>query len=79
MAGLGAAILDPVLKLARWLTLVPAVATPVLVAAARMYRGMHHPTDVLGSVVLAALWVSAAYLTIRPNADLAGQRTGVDG
>jgi undecaprenyl-diphosphatase len=66
----------------RWLTLVPAVAMPVLVAAARMYRGMHHPTDVLGSVVLAGLWVSAVYLAIRPNADLAerpghGASTGV--
>jgi undecaprenyl-diphosphatase len=60
----------------RWLTLVPAVAMPVLVAAARMYRGMHHPTDLLGSVVLAALWLSATYLVIRPNADLAERRTG---
>jgi undecaprenyl-diphosphatase len=55
----------------RWLALVPAVVMPVLVAAARMYRGMHHPTDVLGSVVLAALWLTAAYLVVRPNADLA--------
>jgi len=66
----------------RWLTLVPAVAMPVLVAAARMYRGMHHPTDLLGSVVLAGLWVSAVYLAVRPNADLAerpphGAATGV--
>lgn len=63
----------------RWLTLVPAVAMPVLVAAARMYRGMHHPTDLLGSVVLAGLWVSAVYLTIRPNADLAESSSGVSG
>ena len=63
----------------RWLTLVPAVAMPVLVAAARMYRGMHHPTDLLGSVVLAGLWVSAVYLAIRPNADLAESSSGVSG
>jgi undecaprenyl-diphosphatase len=67
----------------RWLTLVPAVAMPILVAAARMYRGMHHPTDVLGSVVLAALWLTAVYLVVRPNADLAdgaqADRAAADG
>ena len=55
----------------RWLTLVPAVAMPILVAGARLYRGMHHPTDILASVVLAAAWVTATYLAIRPHADLA--------
>jgi undecaprenyl-diphosphatase len=55
----------------RWLTLVPLVVMPVLVAVARLYRGEHHPTDLLGSVVLAALWLTAAYLAIRPNADMA--------
>jgi undecaprenyl-diphosphatase len=54
----------------RWLTLVPLVVMPVLVTLARLYRGEHHPTDLLGSVVLAALWLTATYLTIRPNADL---------
>jgi membrane-associated phospholipid phosphatase len=34
-------------------------AIPVLVALARLYRGMHHPTDVAGSFVygLSCLWV----------------------
>jgi undecaprenyl-diphosphatase len=54
----------------RWLALVPVVLMPALVAAARMYRGMHHPTDIVGSLVLAALWLSVACLTIRPNDDL---------
>jgi undecaprenyl-diphosphatase len=58
----------------RWLALVPAVLMPVLVAAARMYRGMHHPTDVLGSLILAALWLLAVYRAIRPNDDLAPSR-----
>ncbi len=39
----------------RWLFLVPAIALPVLVASSRMYRGEHHPTNVLGSLVLAGL------------------------
>ncbi len=34
-----------------------------------MYRGEHHPTDVLGSLILAALWLTATYVLIRPNAD----------
>jgi undecaprenyl-diphosphatase len=53
----------------RWLFLIPAVAMPVLVAIARMYRGEHHPTDILGSLLFSALWLTAATLLIRPNAD----------
>lgn len=40
----------------RWvkiLLLVVLVAAPVLVAYARLYRGMHHPSDVIGSLVNA--------------------------
>jgi undecaprenyl-diphosphatase len=51
----------------RWLSLVPAVAMPVLVALSRMYRGEHHPTDVLGSLVFSGLWLSATYLLIKPD------------
>jgi undecaprenyl-diphosphatase len=51
----------------RWLFLAPAVVMPVLVALSRMYRGEHHPTDILGSMVFAGLWLTAAYLLIRPN------------
>src|SRR5215831_9918699 len=53
----------------RWLFLIPAVAMPVLVAISRMYRGEHHPTDVLGSLLFSALWLTAATLLIRPNSD----------
>jgi undecaprenyl-diphosphatase len=58
----------------RWLALVPAVAMPVLVAVSRMYRGEHHPTDIAGSVVFAALWLTATYRLIKPNLDGAGRR-----
>jgi undecaprenyl-diphosphatase len=51
----------------RWLFLVPAVAMPVLVALSRMYRGEHHPTDILGSLIFAGLWLTATSLLIRPN------------
>ena len=37
------------------------ILLPFLVAYARLYRGMHHPTDIVGSIINAAtcLWVSA--------------------
>ena len=39
------------------------------IATARMYRGEHHPTDILASVLFAALWLTAATMLIRPNED----------
>jgi undecaprenyl-diphosphatase len=53
----------------RWLSLIPAIAMPVLVALSRMYRGEHHPTDILASVLFSALWLTATALLIKPNAD----------
>lgn len=40
-------------RLLRTLFLLLAVLVPIFVAMSRLYRGMHHPTDVVGSVVLA--------------------------
>jgi undecaprenyl-diphosphatase len=53
----------------RWLFLVPAIVMPVGVAVSRMYRGMHHPTDVLGALILTACWLSVLWWTVRPNAE----------
>lgn len=53
----------------RWLFLIPAVGMPVLVAVSRLYRGEHHPTDVAGSLLFSALWLTATTLLIKPNAD----------
>ena len=58
----------------RWLALAPAILLPLGVALSRMYRGMHHPTDVLGAAVLAALWVSLLWWVIRPNGTDAAAR-----
>jgi undecaprenyl-diphosphatase len=58
----------------RWLFIVPAIAMPVLVALSRMYRGEHHPTDIAGSLLFSALWLTATTLLIRPNADDRGRR-----
>jgi len=34
---------------------------------ARMYRGEHHPTDILASVLFAALWLTATTMLVKPN------------
>jgi undecaprenyl-diphosphatase len=60
----------------RWLFLIPAIAMPALVAVSRMYRGEHHPTDILGSLLFSALWLTAATLLIRPQAPNAPLRAG---
>jgi undecaprenyl-diphosphatase len=39
-----------------------------------MYRGEHHPTDVLGSLLFAALWLTAATVLVRPNSDRRAQK-----
>ncbi|HEX9065941.1 MAG TPA: phosphatase PAP2 family protein [Streptosporangiaceae bacterium] len=51
----------------RWLFLIPAIAFPVLVALSRMYRGEHHPTDIAGSLLFAALWIPVATRLIKPG------------
>lgn len=53
----------------RWLALIPGIAIPALVATSRLYRGEHHPTDVLGSAVLAALWLTATTKVLRPGSE----------
>ncbi len=52
----------------RYLFLIPAIVMPVMIAIARMYRGEHHPTDILASVLFAALWLTATTMLIKPNA-----------
>jgi undecaprenyl-diphosphatase len=52
----------------RYLFLIPAIVMPVAIALARMYRGEHHPTDILASVLFAALWLTATTMLIKPNA-----------
>jgi membrane-associated phospholipid phosphatase len=42
---------------------------PVMIATARLYRGEHHPTDILASLLFAALWLTATTMLIRPNED----------
>jgi undecaprenyl-diphosphatase len=54
------------------------ILVPFLVAYARLYRGMHHPTDIVGSVVnaLTCLWVSARTFMPGGRDTAAEHRTG---
>lgn len=52
----------------RWVFVALAVIMPAIVALSRMYRGEHHPTDVLGAGLLAACWLTVLWRTVRPNA-----------
>jgi undecaprenyl-diphosphatase len=51
----------------RYLFLIPATVMPVMIAVARLYRGEHHPTDILASLLFAALWLTATTMLIKPN------------
>jgi undecaprenyl-diphosphatase len=48
-----------------------AILIPVFVAFSRMYRGMHHPLDVAGGVVVGIAAVSALVLVTRASGDAA--------
>jgi len=53
----------------RWLaSLIVAgcVAIPLVVGASRLYRGMHHPTDVLFGYIGGGLWLVIVVTTILP-------------
>ena len=55
----------------RWLGAIVwavAIAIPIFVVS-RVYAGMHHVTDVAGSIVLAAGALVTATIAVRPPAD----------
>jgi membrane-associated phospholipid phosphatase len=51
--------------LVRGLFVAAAVVIPLVVAASRMYRGMHFLSDVLGGVLLGSVWLLATVRGIR--------------
>jgi membrane-associated phospholipid phosphatase len=59
----------------RALVWVLAIMIPIYVAISRLYRGMHHPTDVMGSVVLGAGSVIFALLACRTAGAVTLDRT----
>ncbi|MFD7655823.1 phosphatase PAP2 family protein [Actinosynnema sp. NPDC059797] len=41
-----------------------AAVVPVVVALQRLYTGLHHPTDVLGSLLLALVWITVVHAAV---------------
>jgi undecaprenyl-diphosphatase len=58
----------------RTLVLMLAVVAPILVGVARVYRGMHNPTDVLSGAAIGAACVGVAYLAVQTGVTVARQR-----
>jgi membrane-associated phospholipid phosphatase len=51
----------------RWLVVALAILIPLSVGAARLYRGMHYPTDVLAGLLLGTTWLSTVAVRLRPD------------
>jgi undecaprenyl-diphosphatase len=51
------------------LAVTVAIVAPICVAFARLYRGMHYPTDLLAGALLGILWltITATVVLIRPR------------
>ncbi len=54
----------------RWAVLAAAVVVIVAVAFARLYRGAHHPMDVLASVMFAVPWLLVTLRLVGDGTDL---------
>jgi membrane-associated phospholipid phosphatase len=54
----------------KWLAITLATIfciVPVIVAVSRLYRGMHHPTDVVFGAIGGALWLVVVLATLLPG------------
>jgi len=62
-----ALVLGWVLRASRWRYVVYGlgIALPLFVAASRMYRGMHNPTDALAGLIMGCLAVALALFVAR--------------
>ena len=68
----------------RRLAITVAILFPIVVAASRLYRGMHYPTDVLGGALLGFTWLRVSVFAVlgpprvsartTESADIAHQR-----
>jgi undecaprenyl-diphosphatase len=60
----------------RWISVAVVIlcaAIPLAIAASRVYRGMHYPTDVLSGALLGAIWLSIVVFYVRHH-DAGGRR-----
>jgi undecaprenyl-diphosphatase len=55
-----------------------AIVIPIFVGISRLYRGMHHPTDVMGSIVLGAGSLLFALLACRTAGAVGDERRASD-
>ncbi|NUT51503.1 MAG: phosphatase PAP2 family protein [Saccharothrix sp.] len=46
-----------------------AAALVVVVAVGRLYPGIHYPTDVIASRMLALSWLAVCWWVVRPEPD----------
>lgn len=53
----------------RWLALAVPILVGLVVAASRLYRGVHYPTDVLASALLATTWLTLTYRLVLRRPD----------
>lgn len=76
LALLSRRIRNPVL---RWAATIACLAVPLLVAYARMYRGMHHPSDVVVGMFNGAVCAVLAWRYLRRESEpaVAGAGEGV--
>jgi membrane-associated phospholipid phosphatase len=54
----------------RWIkvaVVVICVAVPLLIAASRVYRGMHYPTDVFAGMLLGTIWLGVVLFYVRTH------------
>jgi undecaprenyl-diphosphatase len=66
----GLVVLCVTLLRRRWLQVLAVIGfgvVPFLVALARLYRGMHHPTDVTFGLLNGLICATIAYLAFRPR------------
>jgi membrane-associated phospholipid phosphatase len=57
---------------------VLAVALPIFVGVSRVYRGMHHATDVLASLILGAGALTFAMLAVRAATTVSDHRHSIE-
>jgi undecaprenyl-diphosphatase len=50
---------------ARWTAVVVAVVAPIAVAVSRVYRGMHHPLDVMAGALMGVGALYVGFLVAR--------------
>jgi membrane-associated phospholipid phosphatase len=65
----------------RWIKVVAVVvcaAVPLMIAGARVYRGMHYPTDVIVGVLLGAIWLTVVIFYVRTHAVGGRRHAAVD-